>query len=171
VALWALREAAGRGSAERRAEALSAELSSLQRQLSLAEDRASAAERARDEAHGEAWRAGEPQATSAWIELGAAAEGRGEIEVELAAGERPTLLLLRPQRRLADPAMVVELRDARGATVWRSELARRDRGDRLAVVLPAGSLLTGRYEVRLSGIRAGRETPLAAWSIQVVSGG
>jgi hypothetical protein len=173
VALWALREAAGKGGAERRAEALAAELGSLQRQLAAAEDRAAAAERELGAARSGLGRAAAPQGHANLIELGPREEtraaGGGETEIELAAGAPPTVILVRLGERPVDPSVVLELRDARGLTVWREERVRRGRTDRLLVVLPAGSLPVGRYELVAAGLRAGQERPVGAWPLQVVS--
>lgn len=160
--------------AERRAAALEDELITVRHLLTETEARAEGAALDRDDARARAGRSAAPRAAAALIELGPerslGAGGGPEIEVDLAAGRSPTVLVLRVGRRPIEAGYRAEIVDLRGERVWRSEPLRREAGERFVLVLPAGSLGSGRHELRLIGGRDGEERPLVAWYLQVISG-
>ncbi len=171
---WSYRSVASVRRADERTAALQAALEEVRAGRMAAEERVSRAERERDASRAEQRRGTLPRANATLVELGPARAANGgrapETEVPLAADGPPAILRLDLGSRPLEASFAVEIHDARGLLLWRGDRLRREPGDRFVVVLPGGSLATGRHEIHLLGARGGVERRLASWTIQVVSG-
>ncbi len=174
AALWSWIAGRWAFEAHQRAEALDAEVRELRAAKLAAEERAFAAERARDAAIAVQEQAVRPRAGVFLVDLGPVRVRRDgsepELEVPLPLEGPPVVLLLEAPGRGLEAGYSVEIYDARDRRVWVRERLTRDPLGRISVLLPERSLEFGRYEVVLRRLRAGEREELGRWRIQVVSG-
>lgn len=171
--VWSLLSARWVVGVEARASALEQELRSLRAEKLAAEERAFAAERARDAAIAVQEQAVRPRAGVSIVDLGPARTRRetpeAEIEVALPLEGPPALLLVEAPGRGIETGFSVEILDARERRIWQRDRLSRDPRGRIPVLLPERSLDYGRHVVVLRVQRAGERQELGRWTIQIVS--